>query len=944
MNVKQSFLNEVEELLNSINDHILMLEEQPEDEENVNHIFRAAHTLKGSANLYGYSGIATLTHLLEGILDELRSGSRSLEPTLTDILLECFDQIRMMAGYIEAGAEDPQSEPELLHRLSQYRTRPGSVTVSGTGSSSAHAAMDKLEPRPALFSSEPKEWVETVKAFMAGEKEKDTFAHLFPLYTSLDGAGVQPERGQVRQLRALAMEAEALAECRIMEEKIVGRLSAMIDKLIRMAEKKRDQEQLLMVYMQFLVTITILEQYCAREEDGPAVALPSWWADVLQAVQGALLEWARGGSPVAISDMVLDLWELCKPEDAAKQEFGTLLMPEVEEWSDGMEAHDASTAQPGARAQRSAFAAEPEIAAGVAWRAADEGIDEAAGRAVVEAADRYAGASVPEAAVYEAPIDMKVMVGLAKQLIVEQIHFLAPKGRPLIERWELAKELLLQCAMVLGDETLHALTQAAAPDIYALKELAGGYSEASVEVATEAGGGAEPAIVQEKRTEPGQEVKPEASNVQPSRALAKVGVHPAERSPVPIKSVRSETAAETEKIIRVETGKVERVMDLIGELAIAKNAFPFMIRSMVEDPAAAVYARELKERFAMLDRITKELQDAIVDIRMLPVAHVFSKFNRFVRDMARQSGKQIRLEFRGEETTLDKTLVEALSDPLIHLIRNAIDHGIEAPEERTARGKPAEGLLCIEACREGNRVVLEVSDDGAGIDVERIRAKLRESGLVEGERLEKLEPHELIPYIFRTGFSTAEEVTSLSGRGIGMDAVRTTIVRLQGDVQVFSEAGQGTKVRIELPLTLSMTQVLQVSVGGDPYGIPLDQIEETGRVTDADLQTMQGQPILMLRDKVYPVICLRKYFGLENRQDEGKQYLVILKTGFALKVDSLIGQQEVVVKPPQDGFKHLPYLAGASILGDGTVLLIINGNAIYLESAEQGLPGFGMGI
>ncbi|WP_284644052.1 chemotaxis protein CheA [Paenibacillus silviterrae] len=880
MNLKQSFLNEADELLNSINDHILMLEEHPDDEENVNHIFRAAHTLKGSANLYGYSGIAVLTHLLEGILDELRSRTRSLEPTLTDVLLESFDQIRLMVGSIAIGAEDPQSEPELLHRLSQYRAK-------------SEEPMEKLEPRPRLFSADPEEWIRMTKGFMQGEKAGDALAHLFPLYAVLDHADIQPDRTQAKHGKALAQEAAQLAAIRFFDEALTEQIGGMVQKLTRLADKKRENESLQILFMQMIVTLTLLEQYTLREKGGPSV--PPWWYDVWQAIAGTLSEWAAGRSPVAISDMVLDLWDLCKPRQETKQEFGTLLAPEVEEgWEELQETAAAlQLEEPPKQARKES------VSSGIA----------------------------PE-----------VTAGLAKKLIVEQIHFLAPKGRPLIERWDLARGILHRCAAVLGDEELHKLSQPAAPDIYSLKELAARYTEVSIEAASVSDAvkpGAEEAVLPKEQELPEEEAVAEAVAI----------VEKPERTPAPLRSGRGELSSESEKIIRVETGKVERVMELIGELAIAKNAFPFMIRGMLEDPYTVALARDLKERYAMLDRITKELQDAIVDIRMLPVSHVFTKFNRFVRDMARQSGKHIRLEFSGEETTLDKTLVEALSDPLIHLIRNAIDHGIEAPEDRVRAGKPPEGLLSIGAFREGNRVVLEVGDDGAGIDVERIRAKLREHQLVEGDKLEKLQPQELIPYIFHTGFSTAEEVTSLSGRGIGMDAVRTTIVRLQGDVQVVSEPGEGTRVRIELPLTLSMTQVLQVKVGGDPYGIPLDQIEETGRVSDADLQTMQGQPIVILREQVYKVIDLRSYFGLAGQEEEKSgQYLVILKSGLALKVDSLLGQQEVVVKPPQDGFKHLSYLAGASILGDGTVLLIINGNAIFLESTDYMRAGAAVGV
>ncbi|HZG77818.1 MAG TPA: chemotaxis protein CheA, partial [Paenibacillus sp.] len=593
--------------------------------------------------------------------------------------------------------------------------------------------------------------------------------------------------------------------------------------------------------------------------------------------------WANGAVPARFSDVVLDVWELCKPRAPAKPEFGTLLAP---------------------RTFESPFADEEESAP-----------------APVAPIQRTRGEADAIA-----PPDLAPLAG---RLVVEQLHFLAPKGRPLIERWELARTLLRRCAEALRDDALLALAAAPAPDLAALNERANRYVEGPPKASPQPAAAtrlAESARPETASARGAGEAAPQPQSVSASAAPAAA---PAAAS----------AASEAEQIIRVETGKVERLMELIGELAVARNAFPFMIGKLRAPNDALSVAAELKEKYAVLDRITRDLQDAIVDIRMLPVSFVFNKFHRFVRDMARQSGKRIRLAFEGEETTLDKTLVEAISDPLIHLIRNAIDHGVEPAEERERTGKPPEGLLRISAFREGNRVVLEVFDDGAGVDTERIREKLRTSGELPEERLAALTHQELVACVFRSGFSTAEEVTTLSGRGVGMDAVKRAIRRLQGDVGIRSERGAGTTVRIELPLTLSMTHILQVSVGDNAYGIPLEQIEETLRVSPGDVRTMQGEPVVILRDTVYPIVDLRAYLSLPEAEAGAAagdaSYLVILGNGIALRVDGLSGQQEVVVKPPEDCFKHLAYLAGASILGDGTVLLILNGNAIRFEPRAE---------
>ncbi|TLS49487.1 chemotaxis protein CheA [Paenibacillus antri] len=906
-NGKASFLREADELLNAIGDHILALERRPDDKENVDHVFRAAHTLKGSANLYDYSGIAILTHLLESVLDDLRNGTRVADAALIDILLESFDQVRSLAERIRDGEDDPQSEPELLHRLGRFLS-----------------IRDREEPRAALFSQRATDWAAAARDFMEGTKDADAFAHFLPTLSAADAAAAQLTRYQVRQAKAAAAELAEASALRFDDTELPALLESAAAKFGRMSEKAQGRPALLL-FMQFVVVCTLLEAY-ARKADATSPH-PHWWSDVCDAVRDGAESWANGTAPERFSDVVLDVWELCKPREAAKQEFGTLLAPAAfESPFEGEEEEGRPPAPPGASSADALFEAPPRRRS---------------------AAD----ASLPD------------LAPPAGRLVVEQLHFLAPKGRPMIERWELARELLRRCAEALGDDGLLALAAMQAPDLTALNERANRYLDgpakaekgASAAASTSRAAGAAGRWTPEegragKEAAASAAARPTAaSSTAPGTATASAT---ASATVTASASAPAPAPADADQIIRVETGKVERLMELIGELAVARNAFPFMIGKLRQPNDAAAVAAELKEKYAVLDRITRDLQDAIVDIRMLPVSFVFNKFHRFVRDMARQSGKRIRLAFEGEETTLDKTLVEAISDPLIHLIRNAIDHGIEPSEARARAGKPTEGLLRISAFREGNRVVLEVYDDGAGVDTDRIADKLRETGELPEDRIAAMTQQELVAYVFRTGLSTAEEVTTLSGRGVGMDAVKKAIHRLQGDVGIRSERGAGTTVRIELPLTLSMTHILQVSVGGSAYGIPLEQIEETLRVSAGDVRTMQGEPVVILRDTVYPVVDLRTYLSLPEPEDgtgaaaaakagDSSSYLVILGNGVALRVDGLAGQQEVVVKPPEDCFKHLSYLAGASILGDGTVLLILNGNAIRFEPRKETVEATG---
>lgn len=887
-----SFLREADELLNAINDHILSLEKHPDDKENVDHVFRAAHTLKGSANLYDYSGISILTHLLESILDDIRSGTRKADAPLVDVLLESFDQVRLLTERIRDGEDDPQSEPELLHRLGRFQ------------------AVVREEAGRLAFVAEaasPTEQIETARKFAEGKKDPETFVHLLPKL-----AATEPEtkkalnRPQAKQVKAAAVMLEQAVEGEYGDEQTAGQLGGAAEKLVRLAEKEPDTSCSVLL-LQFAIACTLIETYARCE--GSDKLRPYWWDDVCAAIRDGLESWLSGTAPVRFYDTVLDIWDLVKPGAAPKQEFGTLLAPPLLEDAGTIDAEDTTYRLAGGRESAYPDAMSPSVDASPAgaFPFADGGAD---------------AAEIEE---------------LAKQLIVEQMHFLAPKGRPLIERWELARDILWRCALAIDDRELRALAEMTAPEMSALKRIANRYvdspagagrAEPQVPKRLAAPALSETASIEAAPAAPAAGISPAAPAALADHADQAAPASPFAAASLAPSAPQAAAAGESEQIIRVETGKIERLMELVGELAVARNAFPFMIGKLQARQEDAVSAAELKEKYAILDRITRDLQDAIFDIRMLPVSHVFSKFHRFVRDMARQSGKSIRLMFEGEDTTLDKTLVEAISDPLIHLIRNAIDHGLEPADARRRAGKTEEGLLRIGASREGNRVVMEVFDDGAGIDADRIRAKLAETGELAPARLAEMSEAELVQTIFQPGFTTATEVSPLSGRGFGMDAVKRMVQRLHGDVIIRSERGLGTTIRIELPLTLSMTHILQVSAGGGAYGIPLEQIEETLRVRSGDIRTMQGRPVIVLRDSVYPVVDLRQFLSLPAGGEEEGSYVVVLGSGVAVRVDALDGQQEVVVKPPEACFKHLAYLSGASILGNGTVLLILNANEI----------------
>jgi two-component system chemotaxis sensor kinase CheA len=326
-----------------------------------------------------------------------------------------------------------------------------------------------------------------------------------------------------------------------------------------------------------------------------------------------------------------------------------------------------------------------------------------------------------------------------------------------------------------------------------------------------------------------------------------------------------------------------------------------------------------------LGRITGELQEGVMRIRMVPISQIFSRFPRLVRDLSKTLNKKINLVIEGEETELDKSVVEDLLDPIMHSVRNSVDHGIESQEERKAAGKPEEGMVLLKATNEGNMIVIEIADDGKGIDVEAVKTKAVERGIISPNKV--LTDVEAFNLIFEPGFSTAKQITSISGRGVGLDVVRRSIEKLNGTVTVTSEKGKGTTFVIKLPLTLAIIQGLLVRVGPEIYSIPITSVIESLRIKPEDIKKIDNYEVFNIRNDVISLLRLNRLFGIKTEERQDYNFIVIVGTAekkMGFMVDSLIGEEDVVIKPLRDQYTNSPGIAGASILGDGSVSLIID--------------------
>jgi len=405
----------------------------------------------------------------------------------------------------------------------------------------------------------------------------------------------------------------------------------------------------------------------------------------------------------------------------------------------------------------------------------------------------------------------------------------------------------------------------------------------------------------------------------------------------PKQAEKKKKTEKKEDVIRVDVERVEGLMNLVGELVLDRNRIVKLASGLsVEQGKDESDLEELIEAINGMSRTVSDLQDAVMKLRMQPVKKIFSKFPRIVRDLAKKLNKKVQLVLEGEDTEIDRSILDRLEDPLIHLVRNAIDHGIEPPEERIKAGKPEVGTVKLGAYQEGDRIIIYIEDDGRGIDPEKVKGKAVEKGLITPEQASNMSDKEAYELIFLPGFSTAEQVSDVSGRGVGMDVVASTIHSLRGNIEIESQLGKGTKITMKLPLTVAIIRTLMVAVNERIFAIPLFSVVEIVRYKPENVKKVGHFKSLMLRDEVYLLFTLNELFEIEDKKD--KEFVVIVKVGeknIAIAVEELFGEEEIVIKPLGELLEDVKGIAGATITGDGKVVLIVDPNSLISDKKTQ---------
>jgi len=387
-----------------------------------------------------------------------------------------------------------------------------------------------------------------------------------------------------------------------------------------------------------------------------------------------------------------------------------------------------------------------------------------------------------------------------------------------------------------------------------------------------------------------------------------------------------------ETTIRIDTVRLDQVLNLSGEIGLTKNRLNCLKADIVQGKADGETLKAFDEAVSQLDLLVGDLQNAVMKTRMQPIGRLFQKYPRLARDLARQLGKDVELVISGEETELDKTMIEDLNDPLVHLVRNAVDHGVETLEERTAAGKPTKSLVSLSATQVGDHIIIEVSDDGKGMRPDVLRRKAVEKGVIDLETANGLDDRQSLNLVFLPGFSTKDEISAVSGRGVGMDVVKTNIQRLNGRIDVTSVPGQGSTFSISLPLTLAILPVLVVRLGTQPFAIPLSMVREIIPISPKDIQRVSGKPTLVVRDEVLPIKSLAAL--IDWPQDTTPAFGVLMQaadTSFVLAVDGFVGRDDVVIKPLSD--IKPKGIAGATLSGDGAIVLVLDMEELLLSGS-----------
>ncbi len=912
----EQFLSESREALQGIGEKLMQLEDAPDDQDLMTQLFRVVHTLKGNSGLFEFPEMTRVLHAGEDLMDAVRNGRVHYSQALADRLLDAMDFVGMLCDDIEA--ERPMPAGMVTDAAALARSLRALIGANDTSHSASELpapplAEDKVEGDPAEVqplqtdptalaripehirlaawqaaqSGTPLFWVHyqpSEECFFQGEDPLHQ-AKLTPglLWGGMAARAPWPKLAELDAYRCMldfdVLSAASRADIEQHYRYVPDQVQILAVPPLALALPQGDPNGG-PVYDDFVAdALGFLERHdltglrravrSMLELSNSALWLSSdlrWISALLEAPQVDLV--ALRTLIESLRTLIVPNWALALTDASQKATINVATLRSV-----------TATA-----AQESAMAPVADAPASVQAQA-------------------IADVLAVQREILALPDDAAWLTGRIKAAAASLLGCLRACGR-------LAEEVTLNAAAA---QALQSSSAAPLAQWLALAFPAGvGLTQPSaVASAIDA--------VQPAATETAQVTEP-----------AKDAATPVEPPEFEMRMNRRADDANSAKTLKVDQVKVDRLMNLIGEMVVAKNAIPYLASRAENVFGVRELSREIKAQYAVINRISEEMQDAIMQVRMMPVSFVFQRFPRLVRDTSRKLGKEVNLVLEGQETAADKNIIESLGDPLVHIVRNSLDHGLEMPDVRVALGKPAVGTLKIVAKQESDRVVIEISDDGKGIDPEVIKQKAYQKGLIDEATLDRISDQEAINLVFAAGFSTAEVVSDLSGRGVGMDVVRTAVERVNGSIALASVKGQGTTLRLSLPLSMAVTNVMTVASNGQMFGVPMDMVVETVRVPGNAVRLIKQRQATVLRGRIVPLLSLNALLSLAApplTNDEGELAVLVVRVGeenVGLLVDEFHGTADIILKPLLGVLSSLRAYSGSALMGDGSVLMVLN--------------------
>lgn len=889
------FLSEVRDSLQGISEKLMNLEESPDDSTLMNELFRLVHTLKGNSGLFDFPEMTRVLHASEDLMSVVRNGNLGYSRTLADQLMDAMDFIAVLCDGIEMGKQvDAARVADSMHLAESLRDLI--PPVEKPAATSCDDLLARITPEP-VSTKETTTAIESalcvipevsrMAAFRQAQSGKPVFLVTYspaedcffrgadPLFTVLQS----PDRiwGRI-----LARESwPAIAD--------LNTYRCVLD-FQTLVASSRDS---IMEHYRYVIDQVVIDEIRALDlialegsPDGSPDGAPNggpadedFVSDSLMHLKSNNINALRQGTETMLGLSVPGSWT------ASVLRWMLVLV-------DDLPANDRTLAR---LIESLTTQSKPH------WDEAEETVAELVALGQTDSLS-------------EAQLEVRDSIFGAQRRIL----MLADRPAWYLGRLLSVARVLVNCSCAVGDSAAQREVEAAL--VHA--------------VDTETSTALLAWLDSYEAKQPGRiKVLPEADMVQ-VRAMDKDTLNGGSEaiSPAEVRKFgrRAEDSIVIAKSLKVDQAKIDRLMNLIGEMVVSKNALPYLAQRAETQYGVRELSRDIKAQYAVINRIAEELQDAIMQVRMMPVSFVFQRFPRMVREISRKLGKEINLQLIGEDTEIDKNIIESLADPLIHVIRNSIDHGIELPAVRCTLGKPPEGKIILRASQDADRVIIEISDDGKGIDPQVMKRKAYEKGFIDENTMERMSDREAINLVFAAGLSTADAVSDLSGRGVGMDVVRNAVDKCNGSITLESEPGKGTTIQISLPLSMAVTQVMIIKSDGQLFGVPMDYVVETVRIPRNMIRSIKHARTTMLRGQLVPLKSLNKQLGLSAEplvNPDNEIAVLVVKLGtesVGLMVDDFRETLGIIQKPLEGAMGRIAAYSGSAIIGDGSVLMILN--------------------